>query len=148
MKLLFRSVSAVGIVLFINVITWFVVSENQNHGLYSSEADSIGIPIVETGILSFFALGMYSLILYIQSRVLVRQNIENKRIFLIGVGGALALYLLDILCGIYGIVYWAYPNHYKIAATYFIALIFLVVDLGRWCLKLKRNEMAHKPNQF
>lgn len=144
MKILFRSVGAAGIVLFINIITWFVVSENQSRGLYSYEADSIGIPIIETGILSIFALGMYLLILYVEGRVLVRQNLENKGIFLIGVVGALALYFLDILSGIYGVVYWTYPNHYKIAAIYFIALIFLVVDLVRWWLRLRGQKREVK----
>jgi hypothetical protein len=108
-------------IVLVNIMTWLITSINQQTGLYSVNADSIGIPIIFTASASLLMLP-----------ILIVISLLSKKDSLIGLKakgisrnlkvriGLLFLYAPALLFGVYGIMYWSYPGHYLIAGSYLI----------------------------
>jgi hypothetical protein len=101
-----RIASAIGAALVVNAIAYHVLLQNQQAGIYSPEADTILIPIVENA-----AVSVVVLVLLIGGLVCSRAGTVLKTIgILLGLlaTGAAALAAFE----------WMIPNHYLIASAF------------------------------
>ena len=119
--------------VLINGITCAVLSRNQTMGLYPIDADSIGIPVMETILVSFFLLPILIVICALSDQK-VQVWLSARNLWsLMAAKGVLALaYSVAFLFTIYGGLYWSDPDHYLIAVGYVVMLIALVISLVKY----------------
>jgi len=115
------------LLIAINIITVVVVEQNQAADIYPGYADSIGIPIAGTQILSLVLCPFLSLILCIPK--------ITKKIYSLhsGMGGRIGSICVIGICYtpclflfLRGSLYWTSPNHMSIAFWFYLALVYLL----------------------
>ena len=118
------------LLIAINKITLVVLEQNQAADIYPWYADSIGIPIAGTQILSL-VLCPFLILISFASKII-------KKIFLLNsgmgsrIGSICAIGICYTPClyfSLYGSLYWTSPNHMSIAFWFYLAstyLLFLV----------------------
>ena len=126
----------VSALVLVNAATFFVVSDNAAAGRYPIDADSIGIPIMSTLVLSVIALPILLLVGLLPSAQFLVRLCSRGLPWRISTGVLLlALYVILALFALDGVGYWAVPNHYWITASYVVSLLvllfFSIVD-ARW----------------
>ncbi|MDH5718889.1 MAG: hypothetical protein OEZ22_14780 [Spirochaetia bacterium] len=130
------------LISLINLSTCFVIQHNQELGLYPANADSIGIPILGTFFLSILAYLYLILINYLKNKyfyyIIFKPKLYKSIIVLI----AFILYLPLIYFASYGLIYWFYPNHYIISATFLIIVIFIFISFFSDTYKLLFYNLA------
>lgn len=116
--------------LLVNCMTWLVTSTNQKEGVYPVDADSIGIPIMITIYASLLMVPILFIISLLSNKdVLLRLRVVGvARLAAVKVG-LLLLYASALLFTVYGFMYWYNPNHYLIAASYFVLGVVLLAGL-------------------
>lgn len=122
--------------VLVNGATWVVVVENQHSGIYPIDGDSIGIPIISTLVASSFVLPLLVSIGLLPGTQFLSRLCSRGRAWTVCVNLLLfTLYAATALFAIGGAGYWAIPNHYSIAACYFVLLVvlslFFVLDARR-----------------
>ena len=118
------------LLIAINKITLVVLEQNQASGIYPGHADSIGIPIAGTQILSLVLCPFLLLI------SLISKIIRKFYSFHSGMGARIGsicaigfCYIPCLFFSLYGSLYWTSPNHMSIAFWFYLAstyLLFLV----------------------
>lgn len=126
-----QRVLAVALALIvINLATQVVVRFNFSAGLYPAKAE-IGIPLSITLYLSLLLAGWLALLAVFSRLSTVRAYFSRggarSDLVIAGIG---ALYLAPLVASLGGLVYWAEPGHYPIAAAY-AALLVIVMALAR-----------------
>ena len=115
------------LLIAINKITLVVLEQNQDAGIYPRHADSIGIPIAGTQILSLVLCPFLMLILCISKIIKKYYSLHSGIrvrigiICVIGIGYTPCLYFL-----LYGSIYWTSPNHMLIAFWFYLASVYLL----------------------
>lgn len=114
-------------IVLVNVMTWFITGENQKNGIYPVDADSTGIPIMWTAVVSIVMLT----ILFFENWFFKKSLVLRRKIVIRVV--IILLYSFALLFGLYGFLYWNYSDHYPISMSYLIlssVLFFcLICDL-------------------
>lgn len=120
-------------IILVNVMTWLITSINQKAGLYPVDADSIGMPIIFTAGASLFMLSVFIIISLISKKIsffgLKLEGLTRTIAIRIPL---LLIYIFSFLLAMYGVVYWSYPGHYSIAASYFILCGVLLTGFSDW----------------
>ena len=114
---------AVGLVL-INAATQRVIRANFSAGLYPTDADSIGIPIMTTLYLSLALSPWLLMLAFFSTFQAVRAYCARGGMLVIAV--LVVLYVPALAFALGGIAYWAAPNHYAIAWAFAVLLLVLV----------------------
>jgi hypothetical protein len=132
-----RVFALVAALTLINGMTWIVVKENQRNGLYPVEADSIGLPILGTLLISFIVLPvLVSIGLLSGTQWMHRLRSHSFQNLLPGMI-LLAFYVIATLFALGGLGYWAVPDHYPIALCYLMLICVLILCLAldfQWLL--------------
>jgi hypothetical protein len=110
--------------LAVGFAAYLTLSSNQRAGVYRVEADSIGIPLIESIFTSFVlfvflaaAAGLVAL-----SRFVGRRAKIIARVFAVIFG------ILAALLAAAGAYSWAIPNHYAMALSYVAVTLFALVS--------------------
>ena len=127
---LHRGITLGFLLVAINAVTMVVLENNQNASVYPGNADSIGIPIAGTQILSLVLcpfLILISRISKIIKKIYSLHSGMGARIYSICAIGI--CYTPCLYFSLYGSLYWTSPNHMSIAFWFYLAstyLLFLV----------------------
>ena len=115
------------LLIAINKITLVVLEQNQAADIYPWYADSIGIPIAGTQILSLVLCPFLLLI------SLISKIIRKIYSFHSGMGARIGsicaigfCYIPCLFFSLYGSLYWTSPNHMSIAIWLYLALVYLL----------------------
>ena len=118
------------LLITINKITLVVLEQNQASGIYPGHADSIGIPIAGTQILSLVLCPFLILISRISKIIKKIYSLHSGMGARIGSICAIGFcYIPCLFFSLYGSLYWTSPNHMSIAFWFYLAstyLLFLV----------------------
>ena len=117
------------LLIAINKITLVVLEQNQDAGIYPGHADSIGIPIAGTQILSLVLcpfLILISRISKIIKKIYSLHSGMGARIYSICAIGI--CYTPCLYFSLYGSLYWTSPNHMSIAFWFYSALAYLIIS--------------------
>ena len=115
------------LLIAINKITLVVLEQNQAADIYPWYADSIGIPIAGTQILSLVLCPFLLLI------SLISKIIRKFYSFHSGMGARIGsicaigfCYIPCLFFSLYGSLYWTSPNHMSIAIWLYLALVYFL----------------------
>jgi cytochrome bd-type quinol oxidase subunit 1 len=134
--------------MVINVATGLTLTRNLEDGVYSPDANSISIPLLSSIFVSALLMGPIALVALLPSANWIRRlTAEGPRWRILFGVVVLLLYGAIIAFAVAGGAYWARPNHYVIAATYFLLLgsagFLCAVDLRQ----LLSNNRLEPPNE-
>jgi len=115
MRTLRRLLVVFAALLATNATSFFVLSSNQEAGVYPGNADSIGIPIMEMLAVSALIFLLLAGAIYVPKKGLAGTAVG----FLLAVSAATVSTIL--------VLSWAIPNHYSIAVA-----SSLVVAISIW----------------
>jgi len=112
----------------INWVTVQVVEANAFAGLYPPDSDSLSIPTFGTWLLTLVSAPLSLLIVWLVSSNLPRRfatTSNSRKTFLLGLLASLHLIGILIVLGL--IAVWADADHWQIAASYILLLVWLTV---------------------
>ena len=131
MKATKRFAIFIGLLLVINAVAFATFSVNLRIGAYPVDADSIGIPIMETLATSLIALVASALLCVATGLPSLFRKAHESRPLAIAFGGVLILlYLAVLLFYALWAFTWADGNHWPIALSV-IAAILATVNMSR-----------------
>jgi hypothetical protein len=125
----------------IDATTWLVITGNQRSALYPANADSIVIPLFNTGLASLLVLPFLLVVSWLPATPAFIRAGARGTLWSIGAHVLLLVgYAVAILFALGGYCYWDVPHHHAIAWGYGALLLALaglgVVEL-REALKLE-----------
>src|SRR5688572_3895308 len=116
-----RAFVLIAALALINGVTWVAVKENQRNGVYSIDADSIGLPILGTFLISSLVLPVLVSIGLLPSTQWSGRLRARGSAWTVFMGVVLVtLYIIATLFAVGGAGYWAQPDHYVIAFFYLL----------------------------
>lgn len=110
-----------------NLASFFTLARNLSAGVYPTDADSIGLPLMEGVILSVLLLVLLCAAIFI----------SKSKIF----GSAMSVVLCSLAVLLSGAssVSWAIPNHYTMAVAYGCVLVVCGILTASYIRKLASN---------
>jgi hypothetical protein len=112
-------------------VAYLTLSSNQRAGVYPIEADSIGIPLIE----SVITAGILFLCLLVSAGLVALLRFVGRKAKVVVRVLALLLGILSALIAAASAYAWAMPSHYAMASSYASVIIFALVtsyqDLAR-----------------
>lgn len=149
MRFVLRLSLFAALLVIVNVVTSHVISANFIAGTYPSDADSIGIPMMETLFASLIALAMLLPLLLLSSLPWSFRKAATSRAWRRTIGVLLAgFYLWNFLLQANWALYWIDPDHWPIGASIGLvaaAVLWLaIVDFGR-VLRCQTSEVSGEP---
>ena len=111
----------------INTVTMVVLENNQSASVYPGMADSIGIPIAGTQLLSFLVFPFLLLVAFLPKTLKGIYSTNSglgtrvESIFIASIS-----YLPCLCLSLLGSLYWTIPNHMSIACWFYPALAYLI----------------------
>ena len=112
----------------------FVLNLNLALDIYPIEADSIGIPMIESFVVSLLLFVFFASAIYLPKKTWL------------GMGAALALLTMACLVSVLSLISWAIPHHYAIAVAYGIVSVGCCW-LGYMLFRQKRTSNSQPTNE-
>jgi hypothetical protein len=140
MNRLVRALLGPAALLVVNITTAAVLISNQQDGLYSPEADSLGLPIgltIVASVMSLVALG-----LVVGARHIVAYAGDRKALKWVALAALVFAYVAVGLFGLAGFVVWLVPHHYVVSWAYAVLLAWLAFEVRTEVLKRRSTANA------
>ena len=124
---LHRGITLGFLLVAINTVTMVVLENNQSASVYPGMADSIGIPIAGTQLLSFLVFPFLLLVAFLPKTLKGIYSTNSglgtrvESIFIASIS-----YLPCLCLSLHGSVYWTLPNHISIACLFYLSLVYLL----------------------
>ena len=124
---LHRGITLGFLLVAINTVTMVVLENNQNASVYPGNADSIGIPIAGTQLLSFLVFPFLLLVAFLPKTLKGICSTNSglgtrvESIFITSIS-----YLPCLCLSLHGSLYWTSPSHMSIACWFYLALVYLI----------------------
>lgn len=115
-----------------NVTSYFTLEQNLSAGVYPTDADSIGLPLMEGAFISIQVLVLLCVAIFIPKRKILGPAI-----------GAFLCILATLLSGALSIS-WSTPYHYAMATAYGLVLIVCCILTTSYIRRLTSNIAAKK----
>jgi hypothetical protein len=134
-------------VILTNLIAWYVLTDNQQNGVYPHDGDTIMIPIMGIMYWSLIALPFFTIIGWLPSLKFAWRLFYKNLILSLLIGfTVLAIYISALFLSLLGVLSWAYPHHYLIALSYvlLISIIFICFFLDLKVVIQNRSTHAVK----
>jgi hypothetical protein len=135
MRIVAKAVVILFSLMVVMATTYYTLGKNLEAGVYPTDADSIGIPLMETGSSLIVILVPLTL-----AFLLTNIGFFRKRIVLF-IGAF--LYLCGALLAALLALSWFVPNHYSIAATY-VLLAIVATTLAALALRMPSSNPSFK----
>jgi hypothetical protein len=130
MKSLQRLFVLIGALALVNLVTWFVVTGNQNNAIYPMDGDSIAIPLFSTFLASLIVSPFFAVIALMPTARCVAALCSRSTTWSVAVGLILLVaYVATAGFLVMSAAYWAIPYHYPITFSYSLLLAGLVALL-------------------
>ncbi len=119
------------LLIAVNSLTYLVVSYNQKLGYYPPNADTIVIPIVNTLLLSLFAIPILVFLVIFPTSSSARYLVAKGETYRITIGiAAVSLYLICAITSLFGASFWFIPHHYLLSTTFLVAFVCLAASMS------------------
>ena len=126
---LHRGITLGFLLVAINTVTMVVLENNQSASVYPGMADSIGIPIAGTQLLSFLVFPFLLLVAFLPKTLKGIYSTNSglgtrvESIFITSIS-----YLPCLCLSLGGSLYWTSPNHMSIACWFYSSLAYFIIS--------------------
>ena len=135
--------------LLVDIIAYVVLHRNLREEIYSVDADSISIPLMQTAYLSAFAAVLLTVVVALSAFALRAARQPLASLWIVGPSIiALAIsYLLAVVFFVIWAGFWLEPHHYAISVACGCALMAVLL-LALLDFKALRTAMLIRSNQL
>ena len=128
-------------VILTNLIAWYVLTDNQENGVYPPDGDTIMIPIMEIMLWSLITLPFITVIGWLPNLKFAWRLFYKSRILSALIGFiVLTIYICALLLGLLGALSWDFSHHYLISLSYILLISIILTCLLLDISHLSRNR--------